>query len=202
MTAMRRDPRFLPVFAVLFLVSVTLGSACRRREIATSPPDARPPEYEPTATVKDLMLSIVDPSADDVWLSVTTVQSQQGVVETKPRNDEEWMKVRRGAITLMEASNLLLIPGRHVAGPGEKSETPGVELEPAEMEVLINKDRAAWNARAKGLHDAALDVLHAVDARDSDKVFEIGEQIERACEHCHSQYWYPNEKIPQVPSLQ
>jgi hypothetical protein len=145
------------------------------------------------------MQSVVDPSADVVWLSVTTVQSAKGTVETAPHTDEEWTKVRHGAIALTEAANLLMVPGRHVARPGEKSETPGVELEPSEMEVLITKDLNAWHKRAKALHEAGLAALQAIDAKDAQKVFEVGEQIERACEGCHSQYWYPNEKIPPLP---
>jgi hypothetical protein len=145
------------------------------------------------------MLSIVDPNADVVWLSVTTVQSAKGTEENAPKTDEDWAKVRHGAITLIEAANLLMIPGRHVARPHEKSETPGVELEPAEMEVLIQKDPAAWRMRAKALHEAGVAVLQAIDNKDAAKVFELGEQIEMACENCHKQYWYPNEKIPTVP---
>jgi hypothetical protein len=145
-------------------------------------------------------LSIVDPSADVVWLSVTTVQSSKGTVDTAPKTDEEWKKVRQGAIALTEASNLLMMPGRHVAAPGEKSETPGVELEPSEMEELINKDRASWVMRATKLHEAGLAAVQAIDAKDAQKVFEVGEQIEQACENCHRQYWYPNEQIPPVPA--
>jgi hypothetical protein len=181
------------VFA-MFVVSLVATGACHR-----TPPMPQP-EYAPTATVKDLMLSIVDPSADVVWLSVTTVQSAEGTVETVPKTDEDWKRVRQGAVALTEAANLLMMPGRHVAGPGEKSETPGVELEPLEMEALIDKDRASWNMRARGLHDAGMEVLQAIDARDAKKVFEMGEHIERACESCHSQYWYPNEKIPPFPT--
>ena len=146
------------------------------------------------------MLSVIDPSADTVWLSVTTVVDEKGLVETMPKSDEEWRNVRRGAVTLMEAANLLMIPGRRVARPGEKSETPGVELEPEEMDALIAKDREAWNARAKRLHDAVSEVVQAIDAKDGNKVFELGEQIEEACESCHKQYWYPNEVIPPYPS--
>jgi cytochrome c556 len=68
------------------------------------------------------------------------------------------------------------------------------------MEELINKDRGAWEMRARGLHDAATEVLAAIDAKDSARVFEVGEQIEMACETCHRQYWYPNEKIPEFPA--
>ena len=46
------------------------------------------------------MISIVDPSADVVWLSVTTVQSAKGTVDTAPKNDEEWKNVRKGAVAL------------------------------------------------------------------------------------------------------
>jgi hypothetical protein len=174
-------------------------AACQRAQ--PERPQAPQPEYKPTATVKDLMLSVVDPSADIVWLSVSTIQSEKGIVETVPRNDEEWASVRRGAIALTESANLLMVPGRQVARPGEKSETPGVELEPEEMEALIEQDRAAWNKRAQDLHAAGVAALQAIDAHDANKVFEVGEQIENACEGCHRQYWYPNEKIPEIPSL-
>jgi hypothetical protein len=184
--------------------TVLLGLLLTLSACQSSPPPAvqapEQPKYAPTATIKDIMLSIVDPSADVVWLSVTTVQSAAGTVDTAPKNDEEWARVRQGAVTLTEAANLLMIPGRHVARPGEKSETPGVELEPSEMEVLINKDPAAWEMHAKDLHEAGLAVLQAIDAKDAPKVFEVGEQIEVACESCHRQYWYPNEKIPEFPA--
>jgi hypothetical protein len=133
------------------------------------------------------MLSVVDPSADVVWLSVSSVMTDKGLVDTRPTTDEEWTKVRHGAITLVEGANLLMMPGRRVARPGEKSETPGVELEPEEMDVLIAKDRASWNKRALALHDAAQATLQAIDAHDADKVFELGEQIANACEGCHRQ---------------
>jgi hypothetical protein len=191
---MRRIRPYSVLAAATFTFALVSISACNR----TKPTPL--PEYAPTATIKDLMLSIVDPSADVVWLSVTTVASAEGTVETAPKTDEDWKKVRQGAIALTEAANLLMMPGRHVAGPGEKSETPGIELEPLEMEALIDKDRASWIMRARGLHDAGLEVLQAIDAKDAKKVFEIGEHIERACESCHSQYWYPNEKIPPVPT--
>jgi hypothetical protein len=196
--SMRKTGWLVLLGAMVFLGSLLATSACQ----SAPPPPSAPalPEYVPTATIKDLMQSIVDPSADVVWLSVTTVQSAEGTKDTKPITDAEWKKVRLGAIALAEAGNLLMMPGRHVAAAGEKSETPGVELEPSEMEALIDKDRPAWMERARHLHDAGLAAIQAVDAKDAQKVFEVGEQIERACENCHSQYWYPNEKIPPVPT--
>jgi hypothetical protein len=173
-------------FLVIGVVAMTAAAACR---------PAAPP-YTTTATVKDLMQSVVDTNADVVWLAVSAESTEKGIVEKKPTTDEEWAVVRHGAVTLLEATNLLMIPGRKVARPGEKSETPGIELEPEEMEANINKDRATWNKRALALHDAVTQTLAAIDAKDPDKVFELGSTIERACEDCHKHYWYPNEEIP------
>lgn len=179
----------------VWFLSLWFCSACQGRQS-----EPQQPAYTATATIKDLMDSIVDPSADDVWDAVTVEISASGTVEKVPRTDEEWANARRGAVRLVEASNLLMMPGRHVARPGEKSEFPGIELEPDQMEALIHKDRDAWIRRAKGLHDAVLPVLQAIDAKDPQKVFELGSGIETACENCHTQYWYPNDKIPPVPS--
>jgi hypothetical protein len=177
----------------LLIVALVAVAGCNRKGEAPTPPE---PPFAPDATIKELMLNVVDTSADTVWLSVTAVQSEQGLIETRPRNDDEWNTVRRGAITLAEAANLLMIPGRRVARPGEKSETPGVELEPTEMDALIAENPDAWNQRASALHLAAMHAVEATDAHDADRIFEVGEEIENACEGCHRQYWYPNEKLP------
>jgi hypothetical protein len=178
----------------LFLITLSLvfGSACRGQQSASAPQ----PEYSPTATIKDIMDAIVDPSADVVWESVQTIVTPAGVDERSPKTDEEWTNVRRGAIRVVEGTNLLMMPGRHVARPGEKSETPGVELEPEEIEANINKDRAQWNRLAKGLYDTSMEALKAIDAKDANALIDIGGRMDMACENCHTAYWYPNQPLP------
>jgi hypothetical protein len=193
----------MQIRSLLFVVcaAVAVGS-CQSNQPAPAAPAVDQPPYTTTATVKDIMLHIVDPAGDMVWDSVATVNDKGGIHETMPKTDEEWFKVRSGLIMMIEGSNLLMIPGRKVARPGEKSETPGVELEPSEMDELIAKDRKAWYDRAKALHDIAQSVLEVVDKRDAQKLFDVGEDIDKACENCHRQYWYPNEQIPDLPSSQ
>jgi hypothetical protein len=178
----------------LFLVFVSLvsASACRGQQPESNPQ----PEYSPTATIKDIMDAIVDPSADVVWESVQTIVTPAGVDERQPRTDEEWAAVRRGAIRVVEGTNLLMMPGRHVARPHEKSETPGVELEPEEIEKNINKDRAQWNKLAKGLYDTSMEALKAIEAKDVNALIDIGGRMDTACENCHMTYWYPNQPLP------
>ena len=147
------------------------------------------------------MLNVIDTNADVVWLSVTTVASAEGLVETRPKTDEDWARVKAAAITLAEAANLLMIPGRRTARPGEKSEVPGVELEPEEMDALIAKNQQSFHDHARALHAAAMIAAQAAENKDPDKIFEIGETIELACENCHRTFWYPNEKLPEFPDL-
>ena len=182
------------------LLLALVAAGCRgaaHEESATA--NALPP-FATDHTIKDLMLNVIDTNADVVWLSVTTVLSDEGLVETRPKNDDDWARVRAGAITLAEAANLLMIPGRRVGRPGEKSEVPGVELEPEEMDALIAKDRNKFNEHARALYNAAMLAADAAEKKDADKIFEVGETIELACENCHRAYWYPNEQIPDVPS--
>jgi hypothetical protein len=67
------------------------------------------------------------------------------------------------------------------------------------MDALIAKDRAGWETRARALHDVTAEVLKAIDAKDADKVFELGERVEGACETCHKHYWYPNDEAGRAP---
>ena len=188
---MRTFPTLTLIGALLLLCN-----SCASPKTETAAP-ASQAEYRPTATVKDIMDSMVDPGSDYIWDSVETVVSAKGVEEKAPHTDEEWKEVRRHAIMLLEATNLLQIPGRHVAKAGEKADDPKVELAPEQIEDMINKDRAAWIKYAHGLHDATMEALKAVEAKDKDKLLDVGNGIDEACEKCHLQYWYPNENKPQ-----
>jgi cytochrome c556 len=176
----------------LALLCLIAGS-CRSR--------APEPEYRLTATIKDIMDSLVDPSADTIWDSIVTTISAAGIEEKAPHTDEEWLDLRRSAIRLVEATNLLQMPGRHVAQPGEKAENPNVELGPEEIERRINADRAQWITLAHGLHDAAMGALRATDAKNVPALFEAGDKLDGACERCHQKYWYPPDANHLAPSL-
>jgi hypothetical protein len=149
-------------------------------------------ELVPIASVQDVMLSVIDPSADAVWDSVATVISADGVEERRPSTDEDWAEMRIHAVRLAEASNLLLMEGRLIARPGFKSEFPGVELEPEEIQALVTGDPATWREGAQGLREVGVTLLNAVEARDADALFDAGEALDQRCESCHQHYWYPN----------
>jgi hypothetical protein len=145
-------------------------------------------------TVKDLMQSIIDPSADALWNAVQTVADNEGLHEITPKTQDDWADVRRAAVRIIEGSNLLMIPGREVAPAGDKSEAEGVELEPPQITVLIKRNRKSFNGFAKALQDLGVEALQATNAKDPVQLIDIGGRMENVCEGCHQTFWYPPEK--------
>src|SRR5215470_1238950 len=169
-------------FFIASALTLILVAACAQQKQETQAPKEVQPEYQITATVKDIMDSLVDPGSDVLWDSVETVVSAKGTEEKAPHTDEEWKNVRNHAIMLLEATNLLLVPGRHVAKPGEKADDPKVELAPEQIEELINKDRASWIKYAHGLHDATMESMKAIERKDAEGLLNTGDGIDKACE--------------------
>ena len=151
-----------------------------------------------TASIQDLMQSLVDPSADALWESVSTISTKDGVIEKRPRTDKDWLELRHKAIALLESTNLLAMQGRHVIEKGQKLMDEGLEgnLTPVQIQKLIDKNPIAFAAFAHGLHSATMKALKAIDNKDVDAFLNAGGDIDSACEACHLEYWYPGHGVP------
>src|SRR5258706_11644350 len=119
-----------------FCGTACLLSACGSSTAATNPDKstgsraadaAAVSPYKPTATFQEIMDSIVDPSSDVIWEAVSTTVDAKGIHEKQPHTDAEWHEFRRRAILLVEAANLIAVPGRRVA-KGDKSVEDGAPL--------------------------------------------------------------------------
>ena len=181
-----RHLRCLITRTVTFLI-VMLAIGCESQQ---------PTPYQPTATVEDLMRSIIDPSADAIWDAVVTEATASGIIETRPESQDDWSNLRRHALTLAEATNLLAIQGRRIASPESRSELPGIDLHPDAIQTLVEEDWNSWVRLASELHDTSLVVLDAVDAQSIDALLAAGTELDLACENCHARYWYPGHGDP------
>jgi hypothetical protein len=59
---------------------------------------------------------------------------------------------------------------------------------------MIRRDPASWNRQADLLRTAAIESLTIIKRRDAAGLFDVGDKIDRACESCHLEYWYPGDK--------
>jgi hypothetical protein len=156
-------------------------------------PAAAAANLESAVSIRELMTSLVDPLADNIFDAVGVEITPAGAVETAPKTDEDWAKIDQGAIVLAEASNLLKLPRKAAPAHDYVAKNPG-ELPPAEIDANIEMNRAAWNAYANGLRTEALKVREVVTARNTQALYQAGSDIDRACENCHIAFWYPNER--------
>jgi hypothetical protein len=188
-----RTRRFL---AGLFILGV-LPSSCSSSKPTQAPP--RGPELwgdlKPVVSVKELMRDMIDPLADNIFDAVRSEVTDKGVVETVPKTDEDWEKIRIGAVTLAEGASLLKIP-RPFAPPGDQNNSTGpdaVELAPAQITAKLEADPVEWNARIEALRNVGLEVLDIVKRKDVKELWDAGQNLDEACENCHRSYWYPGE---------
>ena len=174
----------LAIFSAVTLCLAVAG--CQKPTSAVDKP-------KPVTSIKEIMLSMVDPSADRLWASVSYTSNLQGVKDRAPKTDKEWASLRAAALTLAEASNLLAMPGRAVAPDGDNIQDSkklnGIDA--AVVRKNLERDWPQFVTRAHALQVAALDAVAAVDARDPRAIEVIGGRIDEACEACHSHFWYP-----------
>lgn len=144
---------------------------CALALAACSPkPPTRPaapavqPRYNTSLPMDELMGHVIDSAAFTYWKGSGTEETAQGTRELAPTTDEGWETLENGAATLIEAGNLLQMPGRPRA------------------------PEADWNRFAQQLTDTAVAAKAAAGKHDSKGVFDEGARLYQVCTACHQEY--------------
>lgn len=167
-----------------------------------SAPAATTAPFKLTASIAELMDSLIDPSADALWDSVSTTVDAKGTTQHQPRTDAEWHEARRHAIALIEGTNLLVMDGRKLVAPGAEvldQDVQGV-LSPEEGQKKFDAQHAVFVQFALALQDVGVQMLQAIDAKDPERMMAVGATMDEVCESCHLTFWYPNQVIPELPA--
>jgi cytochrome c553 len=122
--------------------------------VATAFAQAPSEPFPPVASVKQLMLDLIHPSSNDILLAI---------YRGGPKDDKEWAAVRRGAVTLAESGNLLMLRGRA-------------------------RDQGDWMKDAKLLVDAGNAAYKAAQAKDDNALAALAGALDASCTTCHKQY--------------
>ena len=156
------------------------------------------PQLVTFASIRDLMQTQVDPSADALWDSVAVVSIRSGDELRQPHSAAEWEAAREHALTLLEATNLLLLPHRPVAST-QTSESADALL-PAEIERRIEAQPEVFRQFVLALRLNGQQMLGAIERHDADALAGAGGTLDGVCEACHLTFWYPNQRIPALPA--
>jgi hypothetical protein len=188
----------LHAMAALMLAGSLVWSQCAPAPASSGDggPSALLGDMTPVVSVKELMADMIDPASDYIFDAVWSDATADGIVTHQPETDEDWAKVRMGAVTLAEGIYLLKVR-RPFAPDGDVNDSVGPdapELSPTEIQTLVDKDPVLWDAKVEALRNSALEILETVKRRDVDALFMAGGDLDRACEQCHLEYWYPGDK--------
>ena len=118
---------------------------------------------QPVLSIRELMVSVIDPPADLFWEASGTIITAQGEKSRAPTTNEGWQAAVNAAAILVEAGNLLMLPGRA-------------------------RDAKEWMQYARALQTAAAAGLKAAQAKNEQAVFDTGGEIFLACRACHMKY--------------
>ena len=143
------------------LLWLIAGALCAAGAACARQPD--PPPFKPAATVVQLMEGPIAHAAEVYWDSVSTIVDKDGIHENFPRNDEEWEAVWAAGLTIGESGNLLMMSTRA-------------------------RDNAEWMRLSAALVDVGMEAAQVAEAKNPDKVLEVGEKVYNVCTECHMKY--------------
>jgi hypothetical protein len=161
-------------------------------------------DMKPVVSVRELMKYMIDPVADNIFDAVGSKLTERGMIDIEPKTDADWDKIRVGAISIAEGAYLLKVR-RPFTPPGDENNSKGpdaVELSPSQITAKVERDPVEWNARIEALRNVALEALDVVKRRDVKELWDVGENLDKACEACHRSYWYPGEGAEFYKKLQ
>ena len=143
-------------------LGLIVAAATRVASCAADAPTG--PPFRTDATVQMLMANMVDPAADLVWDAVGTIVDADGENHWEPETEEDWIAVRYGAMSMIEAGNLLMMETRA-------------------------RDQDQWIRLSEAMMDASTLMFEAAEVEDADRVFALGEEVYTTCNNCHMLYW-------------
>jgi len=115
-----------------------------------------------TTNNRQTMTLIINPATEMLLESGGYIITAAGDQDLEPATSEDWSNVKSAAEALVEAGNLLTLPGR----------SAGTD----------------WDEYVSDLISASKLVMAAAQQQDVGTLFDAGERIYQACQTCHNQY--------------
>ncbi|MDO8908363.1 MAG: hypothetical protein Q7W55_07675 [Pseudohongiella sp.] len=119
--------------------------------------------YNLTLDMTEFMAHVVEPIADTLWKSAGWILDEnEGYYELYPTDDAGWENVHNHGAMIVEAGNLMMLPGRAVDG--------------------------AWMTYSEAISTVGGRIMTAADAQNKEDLFQAGAQLYSVCSACHQAY--------------
>ena len=152
------------VLLLLFAAPVVASQAPQRGQPPAQAPSAAAPVSDASqttstakpkfiGTISEMMIHMIYPTSDAILY----------VASRAPENDQQWNELTAKALTLAEAANLLMLPGRA-------------------------RDQGRWMDDAKLMLDAAEKAFIAAKKKDLQALEDLNDAVYVSCTTCHMHY--------------
>jgi len=130
------------------------------------------------ATLAQLMKGILYPNANVIFFAqgdnpadVPPAKDPATAVNPLASSYGKWEAVENSSLALVEAANLLTIPGRKCSN--------------GRAVPIANAD---WPKLVQGLRDAGMTAYKAAQSKNQDKILDAADVMTTACANCHDKY--------------
>jgi hypothetical protein len=131
-----------------------------------------------SATLAQLMRGILYPASNIVFAAqgddpakFPPAKDQSAATDLLASSYGQWQAVENSAMALVEAANLLSLPGRKCSNG-----------------IAVPIGNADWPKLVQGLRDAGMTAYKAAQAKNQDKILDASDALTTACANCHDKY--------------
>jgi hypothetical protein len=149
------------------------GAPAPAKAKAAAPAAARNP-----ATLGQLMKGILYPNSNVIFFAqsdnpadVPQAKDPATAVNPLASSYGKWEAVENSSLALVEATNLLTVPGRKCSN--------------GRAVPISNPD---WPKLVQGLRDAGMTAYKAAQSKNQDKILDAADVMTTACANCHDKY--------------
>ena len=151
------------------LLALTLAAAACTKP-APPPPKPAALAFDTGVPLNEVMAHVVEPAAEKFWRGSGTLYDKSGLHDFTPTTPEGWKAVEDGAVGVIEASNLLSIPGR-VRAPGTD-----------------------WARHVAELNAIGKEALASAEKHDVKAMMLVGSRMDVVCDSCHEAFMTPEQR--------
>jgi hypothetical protein len=170
--------KLIPITTAAVLVFCGQAGNAQTKSAPAAKAQPVAPRVEIHATLSQLMKGIVYPSSNVVFAA-----QNHDPAEMKPGQNPamstdlllstygQWQAVENSALAIVEASNLMILPGRKCSNG-----------------VAVPIQSADWAKFVHELREGGMEAYKAAQAKSQDGILMAAEPLTNACSHCHDKY--------------
>lgn len=155
-----------------------------------------PAPYVPDNTyyVREGMVNHINPPTEAIWNMQVEVMDDYGNFDPDLMTQEHWANLYAASRQLaMESERMARADIYVAADPAGTLTAPPEGTDLDAIQGRLSQNGAAYQAYSQALAGHAASLVEAVDARDTERVTELVNNMQPVCKACHDVFWYPEE---------